>query len=206
MRRELTAARGALQGAAETRKHLESARESMEQDKQDLVEQLGCLRQELAAVREVNQAASRAPSPVTLENGALAAAGVVDVASILDKLAPPQAAQLAKFAQQIEALELQISKHVFPKRKMGRVRRSLGVLGRGLARLWGSSPVMNDEEPAEQSSTEQHLRALWTEVMCERERMIRITAEAIQADLVRQLAEARTQLQAATQRPEELEA
>ena len=63
-----------------------------------------------------------------------------------------------------------------------------------------------DESREDEAEPGRRLRALWTEVMSERERVMRETAETVRANLESQLADLRTQLQAATERADQLAA
>ena len=83
--------------------------------------------------------------------------------------------------------------------------RGFAALGGALRRLWGSPPVVEDDAECNELEPERRLRALWTEVMSERERALRQAAETCRAELEGKLADLRVQLQAATERADQLE-
>jgi hypothetical protein len=106
-------------------------------------------------------------------------------------LDPALLARLNKFAQQIEQLEAELDGQL-AVRKTGLLRRSLHFLGKAIGASAASNEVVNEPLP------HQHrFRALWTEVMCERERAIRAEGEKLRSNLVSELADVRRQLEAA---------
>jgi len=145
----------------------------------------------LSALRQQHEAAL-----LPQQNGDGAA--LAHIAQYADSSAGPSAqiSRLAELAERIELLELEINLQRPVEREKGLVGRGLGALGRGVRRALGSPPVIPDEANQEPPGAEHHLRALWTEVMSERERLIRNEAEARHSDLLRQLEDARQQLQA----------
>jgi len=181
--------------ATEARNQVAIGQRKSEREREELTEQLECVRRELNAFRQQHEAAL-----LLQQNGDGAA--LAHTAQNADSSAgpSPQIGRLAELAERIELLELEINLQRPVEREKGLVGRGLEALGRGVRRALGSAPAMPDEAHQEPPGADHHLRALWTEVMSERERVIRNEAEARHADLLRQLEDARQQLQAVTGR------
>ena len=113
--------------------------------------------------------------------------------------------RLDELAERIRLIEKEIEGRHPPETKGGLFQRGLVAFYDALRRLWGSPSVVEDDAECNELEPERRLRALWTEVMSERERALRQTAENCRAELEGKLADLRVQLQAATDRADQLE-
>jgi chromosome segregation ATPase len=192
----------ARQEAEDAKKQADLAQANFAQERQDLAKQLMDLRQEIAALSEEREAARQAhvPSPGQ-SNGDLDLLGRHATTPRLEDLAPSKLARLAEFAQKIECLEAELDQQRAAKGITRPLRRGLAALGKGLRR-WTSVSATPEEIEEDSPGPQHQMRALWTEVMCERERVLREAAETLRADLERQLVETRSRPQAATDRAE----
>jgi chromosome segregation ATPase len=176
--------------AAAAKRELASVREAFEQERLGLEGELEELRQQL------------------LESAhALAPGGKSEIASTnLEARLPVEAARLGEFAKKIETLEAELERQGAVRSEAGKQRRrGFGVIG-GPLRLFGKRPATdpNDSQSDEQAP-ERRLRALWTEVMSRRERVIHETANAMRASLENQLVDLHGQLARAQERADRLE-
>jgi hypothetical protein len=204
LQRDLTTMRQerelAWQNARAAKAELNTLRESFEEERRQLTEESTDLRLQIAKLGDERDAL---PSSSAASSDASRAVRLV--ADQLDPHLPVNLARLNEFAERIQLLENEIEGRPASGPKAGWLGRRLAALSAAMRRLWGSPPVVEDDAECNDLEPERRLRALWTEVMSERERALRQAGETCRAELERKLADLRVQLQAAIERADQLE-
>jgi hypothetical protein len=169
------------QEAVDARKELDNQREVFERERLSMMHELDELRQRLDRATSELKAREITAGPAS---GNLAGASHLGIE------------RLNEFARKIETLEAQVQSQ---ETSQGQPRRARGFPWSSSIKKVGN-PRSGDQQP------ERNLRALWTEVMSERERVIQRTADAIRIDLEKQLADLQGQLANALDHAGRLEA
>jgi DNA repair exonuclease SbcCD ATPase subunit len=116
---------------------------------------------------------------------------------------PTEVARLSEFAKKIETLEAELIRQGTSQSDTKRPKRGIGGSLRG---LWSRPATTLEDSHNDEPAPERRLRALWTEVMSERERMIHQSANVMRADLEKRLTDLNGQLATALERTVQLEA
>jgi hypothetical protein len=192
----------ACQNASAAKAELDVLGKSFEEERRELSEETVNLRLQIAKLENERNArvSSSAESRNAPDSGA-----VRPVAGQGEPRPPTDIARLDEFVERIQVIEKEIEARPAPRHKVGWFGRGFAALVGALRRLWGSPTVVEDDAECNDLEPDRRLRALWTEVMSERERALRQAAETCRAELEGKLADLRVQLQAATERADQLE-
>jgi hypothetical protein len=192
--------------AADARKDLNDLREAFEQERLRLTGELENLRQQLVD-SDSGRTALGAAGPQSAAAGAPVIAGRFErTLTNFEMRVPAELTRLGEFAKKIETLEAELDRQSSARSETWRQHRALAAIGGSLRHLWGRSAMGIEESPNDDPPPERRLRALWTEVMSERERILHQTANKIRADLEQQLTELRAQLATTQERAVQPEA
>lgn len=194
------------QAASDAAKQLEDLRKVFEEERQGFAKEIERLRQQVTALGQEREALPAAEVHFLKENDPSAPLPAKPVPGKIDLVVSAEATRLSELAARIEALAAELDQRHGTKPAPLRLGRALAALARGARRLWGSPAVVTEEFSDEPLEPECRLRALWTEVMSHREHALRRNAEAVYAGLEQQIANLRSQFEAATERADRLEA